>query len=626
MKLSFKNADQLMEGICLLANDLQITVTDTDADIAVTVYETTSDGLSVSLSKGQSIIVYGGGKARFFRGLATLVGWLHDGITEKSDHFTPAFSLNGSMIDMSRNAVMNVKTVKLMMRKMALMGMNAFMLYTEDTYELAERPYWGYMRGRYTEAELKELDAYALTLGIELIPCIQMLGHLSQALRWSATAPYRDTTDVLLVGAEETYRLIDEMFRTVSNIFTTKRIHIGFDETHNLGTGQSLDKNGYRPREELFLAHLNKVAEMAVSHGLHPMMWSDMFFRMSGKGLENLRDYDIRIQLRDDIANFVPKNVQQVFWDYYNPDENFYSATIDKHTQLGKHTMFAGGVWTWSGHCPFFSRSIKHTVPALNACRKKGVREVLATVWHNGSEGSLILALAGLALYADYDYCGEYKEDSVARCFRYATGENYHDFLKLELPEHPNEEVIACTRALLYNDPLIGLVDAHAEKIETAEYYKQVLGTLSPLGKEYAPAFETIRALTDLLVNKADFGVRLTRAYREDDRTVLCAMKEECDVVIEKLQKLRRAHRASWMQYNKPFGWEIHDIRYAGLAARFETARDRISDYLTGAINAIEELEAERLRFDGLATDAAPFGKQFLWYSYGSYISASRMG
>lgn len=625
MKLSFQNAEHLQKGIELLASDLKIELTTHNADVAVTVCTTDSDTLCVSLQNNRATITYGGGKPRFFRGLATLTGWLNDGIAEKSETLFPTFSLNGTMVDMSRNAVMKPDTVKLMLRKMALMGMNAFMLYTEDTYTLENYPYFGYMRGRYTKEEIRDLDAYALTLGIELIPCIQTLGHLATALRWSATAPYKDTADVLLAGAEETYRLIEEMIRTVADTFTSRRIHIGMDETHTLGLGQSLDKNGYRTREELFFEHLNRVAKIAEAHGLQPMMWSDMFFRMSGKGLENLRDYDIRVKLRDDIADFVPKNVQQVFWDYYNPDESFYSQTIEKHRQLGENTMFAGGIWTWSGHCPFFSRSIKHTVPALEACRKKGIREILATVWHNGSEGSLILSLALLALYADYDYHGSYDPESIARCFRYATGENYEDFLKLELPEHPDEAVVACTRALLYNDPMIGLVDRHVEGIETAQYYTRVLGELTPLGKEYAPAFQTIRALTDLLINKADFGVRLTRAYRANDRATLSAMMEECDTVIQKIKVLRTAHRNAWMTYNKPFGWEVHDTRYGGLIARFETAKDRIADYLSGAVSAIEELEEERLRFDCAPEGSDPFGKQFLWYSYSKFISGGQL-
>jgi len=626
MKLLFKNADRLLDGIRLLTDDLKIVLTDRHADMTVTVCESAKDQLCISLQGDHASITYGGGKSRFFRGLATLIGWVKDGITEKEEDLSPTFSFNGAMVDMSRNAVMNVITVKLMMRKMALMGMNVFMLYTEDTYEIEGRPYFGYLRGRYTANEIKELDAYALSLGIELIPCIQTLGHLATALRWSATAPYKDTADVLLTGEEETYRLIDDMIRTVANTFTSRRIHIGMDETHTLGTGKSLDQNGYHPREELFFGHLKKVAEIAEKYGLSPMMWSDMFFRMSGKGLEALRDYDIRVKLREDISDFIPLNVQQVFWDYYSPDEEFYSENIKKHRQLGDHTLFAGGIWTWSGHCPFFSRSIKHTVPALEACRKQGIREVLATVWHNGAECSLILSAALLALYADYGYLGRYDEESVARCFRYATGENYHDFLKLELPEHPDESVVACTRALLYSDPLLGLVDRHTEQIETAEYYQKVLRELSPLGEEYAPALGTIRALTDLLINKADFCVRLTRAYRDGNREALAELAGECDVILQKIDILRAEHRAAWMQYNKPFGWEVHDIRYGGLTARFETTKARISDYLANRIAAIEELEEERLRIDCRPEESEPFGKQFLWYSYSSFISGGRLG
>ncbi len=69
------------------------------------------------------------------------------------------FQTNGAMVDMSRNAVMNVSTVKHMLRAMALMGMNTYMLYTEDTYEVEGEPYFGYMRGRYSVAEMKELKA-----------------------------------------------------------------------------------------------------------------------------------------------------------------------------------------------------------------------------------------------------------------------------------------------------------------------------------------------------------------------------------------------------------------------------------------------------------------------------------
>ena len=82
------------------------------------------------------------------------------------------------MLDCSRSAVLNIATCKKLIVMLAKLGYNALELYTEDTYEIPSEPYFGHIRGRYTQKELKELDAYAKQYGIELIPCIQTLAHL----------------------------------------------------------------------------------------------------------------------------------------------------------------------------------------------------------------------------------------------------------------------------------------------------------------------------------------------------------------------------------------------------------------------------------------------------------------
>ncbi|MBO5270602.1 MAG: family 20 glycosylhydrolase, partial [Clostridia bacterium] len=291
MKFCFENADALKVGIETLIPELGIVLADaSEADVVVFVKETDEDIVTVTRDGRRAEIVYGGGKARFFRGLATLAGFVREGALSETRTEHPLFLTNGAMVDMSRNAVMNLKTVKSMMRKMALMGMNMYMLYTEDTYEIEGYPYFGYMRGRYTKAELKALDAYALSLGIELIPCIQVLGHLATMLRWESAKPMKDTSGVLLVDSDATYALIDAMLKTASECFTSRRIHLGMDETHDLGTGTFLDRNGYEERYKIFLRHLARVSEMARGYGFSPMMWSDMFFRLSAKGMKGYGD------------------------------------------------------------------------------------------------------------------------------------------------------------------------------------------------------------------------------------------------------------------------------------------------------------------------------------------------
>lgn len=626
--IRFEGAEDLMDGIRHVASDLSIRVADGEtAPYTVKAIACEEDISEVSLNGNHATIRYGGGKARFFRGLARLIGWLCEGVPIRSETERPLFRTNGAMVDMSRNAVMKVDTVMQMMRKMALMGHNTFMLYTEDTYEIEEYPYFGYMRGRYTKGELKELDAYAASLGIELIPCVQMLGHLSTHLRWSAAGAYKDTANALLVGADATYRLIDRMLATIAECFTSRRLHIGMDETHDLGTGRYLDSNGYRDRRELYFEHLTRVIEMARGYGFAPMMWSDMFFRLAGKDLKGYRDYDVRVEFTDEIAQTVPRGVQQVFWDYYNADESFYATNIEKHHALfGKDTLFAGGIWTWSGHCPLYSRSLAFTIPALEACRKGGVKEVFATVWHNGSEGSLILSLAGLAWYADYDYHGSYDAESMKKCFYNACGVSYDDLMKFEWPEHPDGGVLSLTRALLYNDPMLGMVDKHLEGMDLAAYYRHVSAQLAPLANKmgmFSDACLVILRLSELLEHKADFSMRLREAYLSRDYETLEKLNAECKVIIERIQALRKAHRDAWLQDNKALGWEVHDIRYGGLLSRFDTVQFQLDMYLDGFYDCLEELEEEPLRLDGkLEENAEPrFHSQFLWMRYQTYAT-----
>ncbi len=87
------------------------------------------------------------------------------------------FDKFGVMIDCSRNAVPNLSELKKLLSIIAKMGYNCAMLYTEDTYEVENEPYFGYKRGRYSMEEIRELDSYAKEIGIELIPYIQTLAH-----------------------------------------------------------------------------------------------------------------------------------------------------------------------------------------------------------------------------------------------------------------------------------------------------------------------------------------------------------------------------------------------------------------------------------------------------------------
>ena len=112
------------------------------------------------------------------------------------------------------------------------------LLYTEDTYEVTDEPYFGYMRGRYSQAELRELDAYAKKQGMTIMPCIQTLAHLYAIKRWPEYWPHFDTDDILLAGDERVYTLIDHMFRSLAASLSCRTIHLGMDEAEMFARGR----------------------------------------------------------------------------------------------------------------------------------------------------------------------------------------------------------------------------------------------------------------------------------------------------------------------------------------------------------------------------------------------------
>ena len=619
---------EILSALSLASETLDVSITShrDDADIILEAHPSFDGRTAFSLNGNHASVEYSLGIPSALRAIARLLLYFRQGIPRSEMSESPTVDKVGAMLDNSRNAVMNVPTVKKMLLHMALLGMNTCMLYTEDTYELPGYPYFGYMRGRYTSDELRELDRFALTLGIELIPCIQTLGHLATYLGWGVTAAYKDTENALLVGAEETYELIGRMLDTVSACFTTRRVHVGLDEARDIGTGKYLVLNGLRERSDILTEHVARVTEMARSRGLSPMMWSDMFFRIASKGIPGYRDYDLRVNLPSDIGDRVPEGMAQVFWDYYHEDESFYTENIEKHRKnLHSEPIFAGGVYTWSGHCPLYNLTRKYSFPALRACKDSGVREILATVWHSGSEGSLVLSLPALAWYADFAYVGEYNETSVADSFRAACHEDINELLSLELPEHPEGGEWSLSRSLLYNDPLLGLADKHIEGYDPGEYYRRTTSQLEGLGIGgiFSSAYRLILDLSRLLIHKADFGKRLYAAYRIGDREALSALASECDVITALIDSLTASHRTAWMEYNKPFGWEVHDIRYGGLKARFATVRARIEDYLAGRITEIGELCEQRLRIDSKPETDPAYSVAFTGIKYRSYATVN---
>ena len=263
----------------------------------------------------------------------------------------------GYMLDCSRGAVPTVSTIRKMIDILSSWGYDYLMLYTEDTYPLPEEPYFGYMRGAYTQKELRGLDRYAKRHGMELRPCFQTLGHLGRIRASDQFNHYFDDDGTLLVKSEETYHFIDAMFRSYSSSLSSRHAHIGMDEAFGLGRGRYLDLHGYEPPSKLFEYHLKRVAEIASRYGYTCTFWAD--------GLMTAKE-----------PLSLPTNVTPMIWRYDYLNRSATEEEIQRFESLSSRPLsYAGGAIKWVGYVPNNTASIEALKVQLAACEAHHIHD-----------------------------------------------------------------------------------------------------------------------------------------------------------------------------------------------------------------------------------------------------------
>lgn len=488
------------------------------------------------------------------------------------------------MADCSRNAVMSVDMVKKFIRHLAFMGYNQLMLYTEDTYEVDGEPYFGHLRGRYSRAELKEIVSYGDFFGVTIIPCIQTLAHLEGLRNW--TAEYRkvfDCENILLVGDERVYQLIDRMFASIKECFTTNVVNVGMDEAWLLGAGTYLARNGYEKRYDIMLKHLKKVIELAEKHGLRPFMWSDMFMRVAAKD----GDYFGNDPIPDEFYQGVPQGINLIYWDYYHEDEAHYERMINRHVGFNRELWFAGSTFTSYRFSADNDRGLRTMIPAFNVCVKKGVKTYCITQWgDDGGDSSMFSSLRSLMKMACLNY-GE-SDDKYQEAFKAVSGGyTVQEFSALDFIND---------RYLFYNDVFVGKYNTAIEK----DYHKNYLRfgeRLKPLAErkgKFQYLFTTRLAYCEVMFLKANLG-NLTREAYNQGKSTLKRVINNYKILTKKLEKFYSLFKEQWHLEKKPVGFEIQTVRMGGLIRRIEDLTLRLKNFISGKETSIPELETPLL-------------------------------
>ena len=187
--------------------------------------------------------------ARFY-GEATLaqLARLHQGalpVGTVRDH--PDLEVRGVMLDVSRDKVPTMSTLRAMIARLASWKINQVQLYTEHTFAYRDHPDVHRAASPFTAEEILELDAFCAEHHVELVPNQNCLGHMN---RWLAHERYRplaiagdgfvdpfgiarapmtiEPTDPGFDGPRQ------DLLAELLPLFTSRRVHVGLDEAWEL--------------------------------------------------------------------------------------------------------------------------------------------------------------------------------------------------------------------------------------------------------------------------------------------------------------------------------------------------------------------------------------------------------
>ena len=501
-------------------------------------------------------------------------------------------------IECSSGRIPSVKHLKEFALIISKMGYNSIYLGTSDTFELKGEPYFGYLRGGYTSSEIKELDRYCQTVGIELCPATQTLAKFNHLGKYETYKGYFDVGDILLVGEEKVYSLIDKMFAFFAENYTSRTINIGMDEAFRLGTGAYLAKYGYEDRAFIMQKHLDRVSLIAAKYGFQCEMWSDMFIRIANGGADATYDLNDKTDYSK-LKIKVPDNVTIVYWDYVTNDFDKCNKNIKKHLSITPKVSFTGAIWEFMGFAPDNRFSISVADNAISACKANGIKHFQISLWADThGECSFWAVLPSLFYYAEK---ANGKEIIDKQRFFEITGEEFDVLMLTDRVNDPHNKKYSTLNNksfyYLYQDIFLGefnsLLSDNIGKayLDTAtEFQKHIDG-------KYGYIFKTLTSLCKCLSIKAELGKDILNAYKSKNITELKACSEKIPQLLCYIDELLQNFTNQWDKESKSFGFEVHLIRLGGLKQRLIYAKARLDSYISGKLDQIGELESDHQPF-----------------------------
>jgi hexosaminidase len=290
----------------------------------------------------------------------------------------PAMRYRGIDDDLSRGPFPTLEFQKHQIRVFASFKANIYSPYFEHTLLYPDHPLPAPPGSALTPAEAAELVAYARQYHVTIVPEQEAFGHLHHVLKYDLHQDVAETPHgyVLAPGQPGTLPLIKDWFTQIAQEFPSPFIHIGADETFDLGRGrtqQRVQQEGYGP---VYMEFLKQIHDELAPLNKRLLFWGDI-------GDEN-----------PDSVSALPKDMIAVPWGY-GAHENF-DKMIEPFSKAGIETWVAPGDSNWNEVFPAVKNAFWNIQGFIREGQKLGSTGALTTVWNDDGEGLFNLDWYGL--------------------------------------------------------------------------------------------------------------------------------------------------------------------------------------------------------------------------------------
>lgn len=318
----------------------------------------------------------------------------------------PDFPVRGILLDISRDKVPTMATLRRLVALFASWKLNQLQLYMEHTFAYRGHGAVWKNASSMTPAQIRSLDRLCQSAGIELVPNQNSLGHMERWLQHPKYAPLAEYDGPYKTPWGETrtkpttlnpidprsIKLVASLYDQLLPNFSSRQLNVGCDEPFELGQGKSRRAARRRGAGRIYFDYLMAIHREVTRRGHRMQFWSDW------------------IQRDPDLIDKLPRDVIPLVWGY--EADHPFDAECRRPARLGLDFYVCPGTSSW---CSFAGRTTNMIANMQNAS-KAGMQHratgFLITDWGDfGHRQHLPVSYAGFLYGAAIAWCAESNEN-----------------------------------------------------------------------------------------------------------------------------------------------------------------------------------------------------------------------